>query len=130
MYEKGAAAYQETRVMGSSREQLVLLLYEHLLMNLRRAGLQIARADIEGKTHSLGRASDIVFELMSSLDRDEGGELASRLAALYGFFISEISQVGRTLDRDRLDRLTGIIASLHESWVQAANVAAGSAGET
>ncbi len=74
----------------------------------------------------LGRASDIVFELLSALDREKGGELASRLAALYGYFISEISQIGRTLDQERLARLISIVASLHTSWIEAAKqVAAG-----
>lgn len=119
-YAQNAAAYAQTQVMGSSREQLVVLLYEHLLVNLRRAAMQILRGDISGKTVCLGRASDIVFELMSSLDHERGGELASRLSALYGYFINEISQIGRTLDRQRLERLTDIVASLHASWVDAA----------
>ena len=105
--------------MSSSREQLVVLLYEHLLANLRRAAVQIERKDIEGRWKSLERASDIVFELLSSLDMDAGGELASRLAALYGYFISEISAVGRTLDRTRLERLTALVSTLHKSWSQA-----------
>src|SRR5690606_23973886 len=125
-YGNAAQAYQANDVMGRPPEQLVVLLYEHLLVNLRRSALQIHRGDIEGKTRSLGRASDIVFELLSALDREKGGELASRLAALYGYFISEISQIGRTLDQERLARLISIVASLHTSWIEAAKqVAAG-----
>jgi flagellar protein FliS len=106
--------------MSSSPEQLVVLLYEHLLANLRRAAVQIQRNDIEGRWKSLERASDIVFELLSSLDLDAGGELASRLAALYGYFISEIGAVGRSLDATRLERLTALVSTLHKSWAQAA----------
>ena len=125
-YGNAAQAYQANDVMGRPPEQLVVLLYEHLLVNLRRSALQIHRGDIEGKTRSLGRASDIVLELLSALDREKGGELASRLAALYGYFISEISQIGRTLDQERLARLISIVASLHTSWIEAAKqVAAG-----
>ena len=115
----GAAAYQEAKIMSSSREQLVVLLYEHLLANLRRAAVQIQRSDIQGRSKSLERASDIVFELLSALDMDAGGELASRLAALYGYFIGEISAVGRTLDVTRLERLTSLVSTLHKSWSQA-----------
>jgi flagellar secretion chaperone FliS len=119
-YAKQAAAYQNSRVSGSSREQLVVLLYEQLLANLRRAALQIQRHDIEGKAESLQRSSDIVFELLSSLDSKAGGELAQRLNALYTWFIAEIGAVGRTLDTTRLDRLIAIIADLHVSWAAAA----------
>lgn len=127
-YSQGAGAYQHARVLASSKEQVVVMLYEHLLANLRRAGLQIQRRDIEGKAMSLERASDIVFELMASLDMDAGGEIASRLSALYGYFIGEINAVGRSLDRERLDRLTGLVATLHESWAQAAQTVGAGTG--
>ena len=115
-----AKTYREAKVLGSTPEQLVVLLYEHLLMTLRRAGVQIQAGDIEGRAASLERASDIVFELLSSLDMEAGGELSSRLAALYAYFIDEIGVIGRSPDGARLDRLIGLIASLHESWATAA----------
>jgi len=123
--QRNASAYLEARVMSSTREDLVPLLYEHLCANLRRAAAQIEAGDIEGKAASLDRASGIVFELLASLDFEAGGDLASRLAALYSFFATEISTAGRTLDRERLDRVTSMVASLHEAWQQAAAQAAG-----
>ncbi len=119
-YGAGATAYRQARVMGSSREQLVVLLYEHLLVSLRRAASQIQAGDIEGRGTSLAKASDILFELLSALDREQGGEIAARLSALYAYFIAEISAVGRTPDLARLERVTGLVASLHESWSRAA----------
>ncbi len=115
-----AARYKEAAILGSSPERLVLLLYEHLLVSLRRAALQIQSRNIEGKAQSLEKASDIVFELLASLDFEAGGELASRLAALYGWFITEIGEVSRTLDRERLERLISIVGTLHEAWIGAA----------
>ena len=122
-YSNGASAYRQTRVLGSSREQLVVLLYDHLLVSLRRAAMQIRAGDVDGRADSLERASDIVFELVSALDRERGGEIASRLAALYAYFIGEISGVTRKPDVPRLERLTSLVAALHESWSKAATMA-------
>ncbi len=119
-YSNQTARYKEAAILGSSPEKLVLLLYEHLLVSLRRAAMQIQSRNIEGKAQSLGKASDIVFELLASLNFDAGGELASRLAALYGWFITEIGEVSRTLDRQRLERLISIVGTLHEAWLGAA----------
>lgn len=119
-----ATAYIQNQVLGSSPEQLVILLYEHLLANLRRASIQIDVRDIEGKSTSLQKALDILFELLSSLDRQAGGELAERLSALYLYFISEIGTVGRSLDRAKLEQLIAMIAGLHESMADAARRAA------
>ena len=122
-------AYQQVRVLSSSREELVPLLYERLLHHLRRASAQIEVRDLEGKAASLASASEIIFELMSSLDFEAGGEIASRLAALYSFFSREILIVGRDLDRARLDRTIEMVASLHDAWVHAAAKARGAATE-
>src|SRR5690606_26793395 len=121
----------QAMVMSSSREELVVLLYRHLLANLRRAAKEIAARDIEGKAESLSKAADIVFELLGSLDFEAGGEFASRLASLYEFYLHEIREVGRTLDVDRLEKLIALVAELHEGWSQAAKQVrkAGSAGQ-
>lgn len=120
VYSSSTANYQQAMVMSSSREELVVLLYRHLLANLRRAAKEIAARDIEGKAESLSKAADIVFELLGSLDFEAGSELAPRLAALYEYFLHEIHEVGRTLDTDRLERLVALIAELHEGWSEAA----------
>ena len=125
MYAQGRAqtAYQDTEVLTARKEQLVPLLYGGLLKRLKRAGKQIAAGDIEGKSESLQKASSIVYELLGSLDFDAGGELASRLAGLYGYFAQEITAIGRTMDRGRLEALIEMIAGLHDAWEQAARQA-------
>jgi flagellar protein FliS len=126
----GIAAYRQTSVLGSSREQLVVLMYDHLLASLRRAGQQIRDGDIEGRVTSLARASDIITELLATLDFEQGGDVASRLSALYAWFLNEISQISRRPDADRLDRMTGLVASLHASWAAAAAPPSGGQGHT
>jgi flagellar protein FliS len=125
MYTQGQTAYQDTEVLTASQERLVSLLYEGLLKRLRQAGKQIAAGDIEGKSQSLQKASAIVYELLSSLDFEAGGELASRLAGLYGYFAQEIMEIGRDQDVDRLEALTEMIASLYEAWDEAARTVGG-----
>ena len=119
---RSQTAYQENAVLSTSPERLVPLLYDHLLINLKRGSMFIRKGDIEGKYESLRKASDIVAELLSTLDFDAGGELASRLASLYGFWTTEISNAGRLLDAARLDRVIEMIASLRESWAEAARI--------
>lgn len=114
--------YQENAVLSTSPERLVPLLYDHLLLNIKRGGMFIRRGDVEGKFETLQKASDIVSELLSTLDFDAGGELATRLASLYGFWSKEISSAGRLLDEARLDRVAEMVSSLRESWQEAARI--------
>ena len=117
--ERQSSRYQEMEVLSASRERLIPLLYEHLLVNLKRGGLHIRRGDIEGKYASLARAKDIVFELVGSLDMEAGGDLARRLGSLYAFWVREITASDREMNADRLDRVVEMVTSLHESWVEA-----------
>lgn len=118
-YENNVAAYRETQVMRSP-EQIVPLLYHHLLVNLRRAGAQIQARDFEGKAESFNKASEIIFELMGSLDPEAGGEIAGRLASLYTFWLEQLRLVSRELDTARLEKVIEMVGTLHESWVEAA----------
>lgn len=114
------SAYRENAILAASPEELVVLLYKHLIINLKRAAKQILAEDFQGKGESLGKANDIVLELLSSLDFEQGGEISERLASLYSFFIREITAVGRTLDTARIGELVAIAEELHEAWEEAA----------
>lgn len=121
-YGSGArnTAYLEADIMSRPREWLIPLLYEHLLSSLRRAAVQIEDNDLVGKALSLEKASAIVIELSSSLDREQGGELAAGMSALYAFFLTELLQVGLNRDLARLRKLIPIVEELLDAWTQAA----------
>ncbi len=120
--------YRATEVLSLSKEDLILVLYEHLMINLKRGSQQIRAKNIEGKSESLTRASSIVYELLASLDFEIGGELSSRLASLYAFWAKEISEAGRQMEAARLESLIELVRPLHESWKHAVKIAAGTDG--
>jgi flagellar protein FliS len=124
-YEQNTNAYLKNAILSTSREQLVPLLYEHLLVSLRRASKQLSSRDIEGKAASIDKASAILYELLGSLDFEAQDEMASRLASLYTYFLQEVGDASRHLDGKRLDPLIEMVFSLHESWVEAARLVSG-----
>lgn len=119
MYQSRQTAYRETEVLSSSPERLIPLMYEKLLVSLKRGALCIERGDIEGKYESLGRAQDIVHELLGSLDYEQGGDIARRLASLYVFWAKEVSEASRRLQPARISKVAEMVSDLHESWVEA-----------
>jgi flagellar secretion chaperone FliS len=117
---RGLSVYQELDVMAMTPARRVVCIYAFVLSNLRQGARAIAARDLEAKSRHLCRALEGIQELLSALDREAGGDLAGRLAGLYAFFGSEIVAVDRLMETDRLERLIGMIASLHEAWGQAA----------
>ncbi len=111
-----AMAYRRSRVMSSTSADLVVLLYERLLADLEGAAIAIRAGDIAAKATRLQRASDVIYELLGALDRDRGGEVSHRLAALYTYMITRLGVVSRTLDVSILDELGGHVKGLLTAW--------------
>jgi len=114
--------YLESDAVSRPREWLFPLLHQHLVSTLCRAQAQMEVGNMEGMSESVDRASAIVMELLGSLDRERGGEVAEGLAALYGYLAGEILAAGRALDAVRLDRVVIMVVELHASWVGAAEL--------
>jgi flagellar secretion chaperone FliS len=116
----GLARYQQVDVLTMSPAQRVLLLYNHLLVNLRQAKAALAARDIAGRSTRVAKALDVLNELVFSLDRENGGALAERLAAIYVYLLGEITRADREQDAARLDRVIELCASLQEAWAEVA----------
>jgi len=122
MYGPRSTAYRDTEVLSSSPERLIPLMYEGILVSLRRGRLCMGSGDLEGKFANLQRAQDLICELLGSLDHERGGEIAGRLSSLYAFWVKEISEASRTLDQKRLNRVADMVSELHGSWVEAVRI--------
>jgi flagellar protein FliS len=116
MSYSNANAYREREVLTASPEKLVVMIYDHVLANLRRARMAIETGNVEQRVHALGKARDGVMELLVSTDTERGGDIARNLRALYGFAFKELISVGRNLDTAQLDKITAIMGNLRESF--------------
>jgi flagellar protein FliS len=119
-YAAHAANYRELEILSASPERLVVVLFEHLVVQLERARLGAERGDLELSVAGVTKANAIVGELLATLDFEQGGEIAARLADLYQFLLVELLDQTRKRDPERLRRLAGIAATLRDGFVGAA----------
>lgn len=119
-YANHAAQYQEVAVRSAAPGQLVVMVYDHLLLNLRRARLAVVEGNIELRMTSLDRARQALGELLATLDHERGGEVAGQLSALYTFIFGELADLGLHPDAERLDRLAGIVSELRDAFATVA----------
>jgi flagellar protein FliS len=119
-FAKQAARYREAEVLSASPAQLVVIVYEHLLINLRRARLQLADTEAAARSDSLERARAALTELLVTLDHQKGGDLAARLASIYTFMLGELSIMGVKPSAERLDAIIRLAGELHEAFAQVA----------
>lgn len=111
-----ANVYREREVLTASPEKLVVMTFDHVLVNLRRARLAIESKNIELRAESMGRAREGVMELLVSVDAERGGEMATNLRALYAYALREFMAIGRSRDVKQLDNVTNIFVNLREAF--------------
>lgn len=120
------ARYVGDAVTTASPQRLLVMLYDRLALDLERAETALVAGDRQEAGTQLQHAQDIVFELRSSLQVDvwDGGP---RLAALYGWLITEMLQANVKGDRNRVAACRQVVEPLRDAWRQAAASLAGTA---
>jgi flagellar protein FliS len=119
------ARYLGDAVATSSPQQVLVMLYDRLALDLERAQKAAAAGEREAANEQLQHAQAIVLELRSSLRVDawDGGP---RLAALYSWLVSELIQANIKLDTNRISSCRQVVEPLRDAWRQAAVAMAGS----
>lgn len=119
-YTSQAANYRELEVLSATPDRLLIMLFDHLAVQLERARIGTERNDLEMQYTCLTKARAIVVELLGTLDFDQGGEIAPQLADLYQFMLVELVDVGRRRDVAMMRRLAGIATTLRDGFAGAA----------
>ena len=119
------ARYMGDAVATASPQQLLVMLYDRLALDLERAETALIASDRDEARAQLQHAQEIIFELHSSLKIDvwEGGP---RLAALYSWLIGELVQANVKGDRNRVSSCRQVVEPLRDAWRAAAASLAGS----
>ncbi|MDK3257415.1 flagellar export chaperone FliS [Blastococcus capsensis] len=119
------ARYLGDAVATSSPQQVLVMLYDRLALDLERAQHAVATGDRQEVSEQLQHAQAIVYELLASLRVDawEGGP---RLASLYNWLISELVQANVKLDGNRISSCRQVVEPLRDAWRQATTSLAGS----
>jgi flagellar protein FliS len=129
-YTRQATRYRETEVLTATPGQLVVLLYDHLLLSLRRARSAMEARELEVLSEHLEKSRNVLTELLVTLDRERGGEVAANLGALYSFLLGELVQVGIRGDVSRLDRVAHMIGELRDAFAHASTTAGAVAAQS
>ncbi len=108
-------AYSQNNVGVESPQKLVMMLYEGILRFLYRAKKAIDDGDIEQKVLFLNKANAIFFELINSLDMEQGN-ISYYLQGLYTRQIQLISQANLQNSKTPLDEVVHVTRELMEAW--------------
>jgi flagellar protein FliS len=112
----GANLYKQTSVTTANRGQLLLMLYEGAINNVKKASLAIDKKDIALKGQAIGKAHDIINELLNTLDFEVGGEIARDLERLYNFMTEQLVKANMESSKESLQTVQRLMETLLEGW--------------
>jgi flagellar secretion chaperone FliS len=117
-YSNASNAYKSNEVMTASRTKLVVMLYDGAIRNLKLAKLSIGDKNIEKTNASIIKAQRILSEFMSTLNLEEGGDIAKNLMALYQYMYQRTIRANIEKNPEILDEVIGYLDELRGAWSQ------------
>lgn len=122
-FHNRAAAYAkvgvETGVSTADPHQLILMLFDGALLQVRTAAIAIDKQDIAARGAALSKAIEIILNgLKVSLDTNAGGELAHQLAALYDYMSDRLLYANLHSNQPAMEEVNTLLTSLREAWAE------------
>lgn len=122
MHHAGRAAqhYMQTQVRSSSPLELVVMLYDGVLRHTATAIDAMARGDILARRDAISKSLAIVGELQSTLDMDQGGDIAVQLDRLYSWVTESLVDATVKQHPQPIHDVRRVLETLRDGWQQVA----------
>jgi flagellar secretion chaperone FliS len=109
-------SYQKAQVEGLSQRDLIVMCYKGTVKYLNDARLKLESGDTEGFSEQIEKAHRVIFHLYTTLDMQQGGEIAQRLSDLYAYLINQMYLLNATKNLEIVDGISRIMNTLKEGW--------------
>lgn len=112
--------YRQQGVMMANPVELVVMLYDGCIKQLKLARIAIQEKNYQNSNDSLQKAQKILAELVNSLDLKY--PIAKDLMKIYDFILRQIVEVNIHKDVKGIGSLLELLAPLRDAWSQVAKM--------
>lgn len=117
---RATAAYQSTQVQSGTPLEQVVLLYDGAIGVLTGALAAVAQKDIRGRQRGISRALAMINYLQSTLNRNDGGDIARSLDALYTYIRERLLEANLKQTGEPIEEVLRLLGTLREAWAEIA----------
>ena len=113
--------YQQMQVQTADKGNLLLMLYDALIVSLKKAQLQLDNGTTDRQEFSdeIFKSREIILELVGALNPDANPEMTESLQSLYDYFLWQISQAVTEKKSEPLSDVIQHVTGLRQAWGQA-----------
>lgn len=109
-------AYRSAEIEGLSQRDLLVKLFEGIERFLGQARTAMEAKQIEPAHNGCLKARAIIMELLSTLNFDQGGDIAKQLRDLYLYLLSSISEANLRKDPALITAILPVVETLRSAW--------------
>jgi flagellar secretion chaperone FliS len=109
-------AYLEDEILNADPVKLVQMLYSGALDATGAARQHLAAGAIRQRSRQIMKAWEILFELRSSLDQQQGGEIGRSLAGLYVYMQGRLMEANTQQADAPLAEVESLLSTLGDAW--------------
>lgn len=113
---RATAAYQEVNVAARSPLELVVLLYDGALSAIVQTQQAVDDRDLVAKRKALSKGLAIIGHLQSTLNMDEGKDVAEQLDRLYVFVTDKLVEFNVQGRGEALTEALSVLTTLRDAW--------------
>jgi flagellar secretion chaperone FliS len=122
------SSYREAATRGAKPLQLVILLYEQSIEDLRRALAALHKGDIETRTRQINHALVVIGHLQGSLDMEQGAQVARNLDLFYQVTRDALVNAHKKQSATILQEQIAHLMLLREAWIEVERATSPSSG--
>lgn len=109
-------AYLRHRILAADPVELIHILYEYALTQVKAARAALAAGDIASRSQAISKALAAVGELEGSLNHEAGGSISQNLARLYRYMRKRLTDGNVKRDDKALAEVEALMTTLDEGW--------------
>lgn len=109
-------AYLESRVLAADPVELIHILYEHLMLQVKSARAALREGNTARRFQAISKALAALTELEGSLNHEAGGSISQNLARLYQYMRKRLVESNLKGDDAALAKVQSLIQTLDEGW--------------
>lgn len=119
-----AERYREQQFLTATPGRLVVLTFDELLASLTRARMGATSGNRDLMIRGVHQARELLGDLLATLDREKGGDVARNLAAIYLFSLEQLHGMPAASDGTVYDRIASLLQPLRDAFETIAGGAA------